>query len=180
MIIGERSKFAIEFELENEYRGTWLYGKFCYWIQNKRIGDYELVTSLRDVLFQMIYIVGDCSKRFHDELFELDVFDLYNRLNDALFGNGESEYEMASKEQSWARFNVAIPVDVFDQWKVFLVERQDISRFIIKDLNGVEVYEVLLKDSHFDKVIAEIYGELNKLYELEVENERLQTNLSPN
>lgn len=171
MIVGNCSKFAVEFELDKKYGGTWLYGKICYWIQNKRIGDYELGTSLRDVLFQMRSIIGDRANRFHQELFELDAVHLYERLNNALFGYEDSQYSKISIEETWARFNVTIPVDVFDECKIFLLESKELSRFIIKDVKAANVYEVLLKDSQFDRVMAEAYNELNRLYDLEVEND---------
>ena len=52
-VFGERSRFAIEFDLDDEHHGAWMYGRFCYWCDGLRVGDYELSTSLRDVLFQL-------------------------------------------------------------------------------------------------------------------------------
>ena len=89
MILGEKSRFAIEFELVKEYGGVWIYGKFCYWINNKRIGDYEIGTSLRDIIMQMTSIVKDNGNRSNAALFSVTKEEIYNRLNYALHGCNE-------------------------------------------------------------------------------------------
>ena len=53
MLFGDKKKFGIQVELDFQYGGEWLYGKFCYWINNEMIGDFDMGSSLRDVLFQM-------------------------------------------------------------------------------------------------------------------------------
>jgi hypothetical protein len=60
MIIGEKTSFAIEFELDENAGGAWLFGKFCYWVGGSMLGDYPLGASLRDILFLMTQVVGDC------------------------------------------------------------------------------------------------------------------------
>jgi hypothetical protein len=48
-LIGEKSKFAIQFEFSEEIN-VWLVGKICYWVEGKMLGNYSLILSLRDVL----------------------------------------------------------------------------------------------------------------------------------
>ena len=69
MDFGDRSKFAITVELDENYNGAWLFGKFCYWADGMMIGDYKSGTSLRDVLLQATNIHGDSGKRFCQDLF---------------------------------------------------------------------------------------------------------------
>src|SRR5215470_5140722 len=52
-VVGEPSRFAVEYDLNENYSGLWMFGRFCYWCGGERVGDYELGTSLRDVLFQL-------------------------------------------------------------------------------------------------------------------------------
>ncbi|EGO64879.1 immunity 42 family protein [Acetonema longum] len=173
MIIGKRPHFAVEFEVNKEYGGVWLFGKCCFWIKDQRIGDYELGTSLRDVLFQMRTIVLDNGKRIHNDLFALDTAELYRRLNGALYGcDGtaccDTNFETIAVEETWARFNVSLPVDIFDGWKIFLVESQEKARIIVKKIDKEGIYEAFLTPGEFDEVIAKAYGELDKLYEIEL------------
>lgn len=86
MDFGERNPFAIHLELNSDPGGAWLFGRFCYWIGGKQVGDYEQGTSLRDVFLNLKWIVHDCGNRRGDrlchwrpeELFELfDGWKLY-------------------------------------------------------------------------------------------------------
>lgn len=153
MIVGDRKRFAIEYELDNEYGGAWLFGKICYWVFDRCIGNYDLGTSLRDVLFQMTLIIKDSGKRMNDDLFALKANDLYRRLNEALYGTKaeSSKYDQLAIEQTWARFDVTMPVDVFDGCKIFLIENQEKSRLIIKQLNREGISEDILTKGEFDK-----------------------------
>ncbi|TGV31306.1 hypothetical protein EN829_033405 [Mesorhizobium sp. M00.F.Ca.ET.186.01.1.1] len=69
MIVGNQERFAVEFELDKDYGGVWLFGRFCYWIANEQIGEYEMGTSLRDVLFSLDTIKNDTGNRVSKALF---------------------------------------------------------------------------------------------------------------
>lgn len=90
MIFGNRSILAVEFELDQEYNGSWLFGKFFYWIRGRQIGDYELETSLRDVLLSLDTIIQDSGNRTQVELFGLSRSDLFTRLACGLFQKGNN------------------------------------------------------------------------------------------
>jgi hypothetical protein len=168
VVFGNCSEFAIEFELNDEYGGVWLFGKFCYWIKGMRIGDYELGTSLRDVLFQMKNIMRDKGDRSNKELYALDFQELFNRLNGAFYDYDISLFYKKSIEETWARFNVTIPVDIFDGWKVYLIEGFKKSRIIFKTADSEDIIEETLEPGSFDDVFIKVYDKLNKLYEDEL------------
>lgn len=164
MIVGNRSLFAVEFELDQEYGGIWLFGKICYWIRDRRIGDYELGTSLRDVLFSLDTLVQDNGNRTHIELFGLTRSDLFSRLDGALFGYETSQYDDVAVQETWARFNVVLPVDVFDGWKIYLVDNLEVSRMLFNNLNEVKIQEEEFGIGLFDEVIFRTHQELTILY----------------
>jgi hypothetical protein len=167
MIFGDRSKFAVQFQLDQNYGGEWLFGKFCYWINGQQVGDYNLGTSLRDVLFLLVSIVRDNGQRKSTELYALDKDEFYSRLNTALYGTEPSPYSNNALEETWARFNVTLHVDVFDSCKVFLVEKEDNARFVFKKSEEGHIHEAKCEPGEFDAVIHKTYTELNKLYESE-------------
>lgn len=171
MIIGNKKRFAIEFELDENYGGIWLFGRICYWIDGKCIGDYDLGTSLRDVLFLMKNIVRDNGTRGHNNLFDLDANKLYNVLNNALYGCEESEYEKISTEENWVRFDICIRVDVFDECKIYLIEKNDKAKLIIKKEDENRISDYVLLRGEFDKVIIDTYKNLDALYESELKRE---------
>ena len=174
MIIGDQSRFAIEFQLNKEYGGVWLFGKICFWIEGRRVGDFDLGTSLRDVFFQMRSIVQDNGNRNHEGLFALSKNELYNQLNAAVYGSEINESYQLDLEETWARFDVKIPVDIFDQWKIFLVEDTSLesARLVVAKLDVNEVFETFLDQSEVDKVLLNAYDELNKLYEFELKKNK--------
>src|SRR5690242_5046175 len=53
MIIGNPSRFAIEFELKPQYGGVWMWGHLRYWCGGTEVGDFRIDTSLRDALFEL-------------------------------------------------------------------------------------------------------------------------------
>jgi len=177
-IFGEKSLFAICFELDQYYGGSWLFGKFCYWIDGVQVGKYELGTSLRDVLFTLTSVVKDNSHRQHSSLFKLPTDELFNRLSIALYGEDTQGYEEISTKEMWARFDVLPRVDVFDNWKVFMVDSSEKSRLLYKYLEHVEETEIEkgVSEFHlplgvFDRVIHSAHTALNNIYEEEIRKE---------
>lgn len=159
MIFGNPSKFAVEFELDENYCGRWMYGKFCYWIYNMRIGKYDEGESLRDVLASMPWLIWDNGNRQHPELFAMGTIDLYKKIDNALYGEGDTE------DETWARFEIKILVGIFDEWKIYLVENDEKTRIITENLGRIREYELHPKE--FDDAIRAAYDMLNEIYDRE-------------
>ena len=83
---GDVAIFAASYELNQTYGCAWLFGKFCYWIGGESIGDYELGTSLRDVLIVLRAVVRDNGNRENHSLFKLTSEELFRRLDSVLYG----------------------------------------------------------------------------------------------
>jgi hypothetical protein len=164
--IGHRDSFAVEFALNENHGGKWLFGKFCYWIGGVQVGNYDSGTSLQDVFLQMRYVVADCAKRNGGPLCTLEPAEVFSKLDASLYG--VSDYQVEEEFQSIespAWFNITIPVDVFDGWKVYLIECDRNALFLFKRLeeNRVQTFSVAI--GVFDRVIREIYESLEQLYE---------------
>lgn len=164
---GDISQFAVSYELDDKYGGTWMFGKFCYWLQNNQLGDYDLGTSLRDVLTSLSTVVGDNGKRKDATLFALPTEELYNRLDSALY-QGDSDYELTAQDECWARFQIHLPVDIFDDWKIYLIDSPSVARVIYKHCDGNPI-EVKIPHGMFDAEVTRAFNELFKLYEIEAE-----------
>lgn len=167
MEFGNRLAFGITIGLDDDYGGPWLFGKICYWANGIQIGDYDLGTSLRDVLLQMKWIVNDCGKRHNAELFTLDTDTLCEKLTKALTGRGDEITQEGATRDTWARFDVRIPVDVFDRWRVFLVDGSEMSRMVICDASD-NIWECELPVGEFDRVFLTCYQTLDIAYEEEL------------
>lgn len=164
MLFGNKEKFGIQIELDAQYGGAWLYGRICYWINNKMIGDWDMGTSLRDVLFQMKFASNTPIKRHGDNLCTLSNKDCFLYLDNGLYGSVKNENV---SEELW-KFDVSIHVDVFDSWKVYLLDCCDKSKVLYKNINTEEFSSFELELNYFNDVAAEAFKYLNTLYENEI------------
>lgn len=171
MDFGDRKSFAVELDLDENYGGVWLYGRFSYWINGEQVGDYNLGTSLRDVLFQMKWILFDCGGRDGGILCNYSSQKVFSWLDETLYGSTESDIDSEIElPETPARFDINIPVDVFDEWKIYLLECHDKATIIFKKTSDVEIKVAYIALGVFDSVIKEVYDYLNELYSKEVSN----------
>lgn len=162
-LIGEQKKFAVQYEVSQVYE-NFIYGKFCYLINNMQIGEYEEGVTISDLLWGIQDIVKDNGNRVHNELFELDVDQLFYRLNSTLFGEGNDKYNEVAESEVWARFNIGLNIDIFRGYKIFMVESNYEARIVLSDKNGV-INQYYTDKGVVDTVFAELYNELNEVYE---------------
>jgi len=163
---GDVATFAASYELDENYGGSWLFGKFCYWIGGELVGDYQLGTSLRDVVTALRTVVRDNGNRENPSLFKLTAEELYRRLDSALYKEN-SKYESLAQEECWARFQIHLPVDIFDFWKVYLVDSPPVARIVYSFSEG-SVVEVNLPAGIFDQAITDVFNALFDVYEAEI------------
>lgn len=170
MIVGNKGLFAIEFELDDNYGGSWLFGKFCYWVRGVQIGNFALGTSLRDVLFQMKYVVGDCGNRNDINLCAHKPQELFDYLNTILYGDVDTVPPASIPSiEAPARFDIKMQVDVFDHLKIFLIDCSNSSRLLLTNSTDSQVQEFFLPIGEFDNVVKNVYAELNRLYDSEID-----------
>lgn len=101
-LLGNKENFAIEYEIESTYK-QFMYGKICYWIQEKQIGKYDDGETLSDVLLFIPSIVRDNENRKHERFFELEMDKVIYLLSGAAFLEGNIEIEKKANEEQWAR-----------------------------------------------------------------------------
>jgi len=164
MLIGQKNSFAIQYELDDDHGKEWLFGKVCYWINGAQIGSYDLGTSLRDVLFQMKYIISDCGNRKGESLCFLNHGDIFLFLDRSIYGNCD-EYVGNLTVDTPHRYDIRIPVDVFDNWKLYLLDCVSNAILLYKHNDCSEVRVSYIELMLFDSVIKKFYTELSQLYE---------------
>jgi hypothetical protein len=163
MLIGNKQTFAVEYELNNDYGGEWMYGKICYWIENQEIGNYQLGTSLRDVLFGLKYILYDSGNRTDTHLCQTLPEDVFYQINVLIYRVEEDNFNHSLEAP--ARFEVSINVDVFDGWKIFLIDCIDFSIILFKSINDEKVKYSRLQKGEFDDAICKLSDDLERIYE---------------
>ncbi|WP_237561535.1 Imm42 family immunity protein [Frateuria defendens] len=165
MIFGDKSRFAISIDLDNDSGGQWLFGRFCYWISGAVVGDYDSGTSLRDVLFQMKYIAGDRGGRFCPALLELSADHALHVISDAINEGSGDFYNYVKNDFLPARLDVRIPVDIFDSWRIFLIDGCGGSRLLYGMIYSSGANALDLRYGEFDTIFGEAYSYLNMIYD---------------
>jgi hypothetical protein len=154
MVVGDKARFAIEFELDDPPEGVWMIGLICYWICGQRVGDYDHVTSLRDAL-RLERMLGDRNNRENARLFSVEKAHLCSILADSLFGDADPGPEIMRRamDERWARHVITPELDVFSGWQVFLIESQDQGRCVYRNLIVGSHFECYLHAGEFDEVL---------------------------
>lgn len=146
----------MEFELNSEAGGEWMFGKFCYWANNEMLGYYDIGTSLRDVLFQIQYVIKCCGNRYFTDC-SISATELFNYMNKCIYGDGGA-YDECKLVEVPARFEITFPIDIFDCGvKAFLFDcLHDSSRIIYSIGNGA-IKELKVGRGEFDSAIIKFY-----------------------
>ena len=163
MLHGDKTRFAIEFELNEQPGGSWMFGRFCYWIGGEQVGDFDEGTSLRDVLFSMRYIIADAGKRTAPSLARCDKKVIFRVIQDSLNESGNDITRLIPDELMPACFDVCPHVDIFNAWHIYLVDTQNLSKVVYSADGGNNVETVELARGEFDTIASTAYRELDIL-----------------
>jgi hypothetical protein len=166
-LIGKTSRFAVGYELDANYGGEWMYGKFCFFCNEQEIGDYEVGTSLRDVLFQLDEVTK-FKRRANQRFNAMTAKEVFEMVDAGLSGELKVLAPGLVEEEQWRNLCLFPAVDVFDGWKGFLLRGEEIERLIFSVAPYEEVKEAKLNCGEFDGVIECVRKELNEIYEREI------------
>ncbi|NKK03852.1 hypothetical protein GFL63_34845 [Rhizobium leguminosarum bv. viciae] len=165
MEFGDRARFAITVELNENHGGLWMYGRFCYWIAGESIGNCDVITSLRDILFRMRYLHSDRGQRACPELMKLSTEKMFSVISTDIRNDDDEIYNYISGEFAFARFDVGIHVDVLDKYEIYLVENGDISKILYFNMERKELKYFPLDVGEFDRVALDAYDYLDRMYD---------------
>ena len=93
---------------------------------------------------------------------------IFSLISDVLNETSNEIYLYIHKDFMPARFDVRIPVDVFDYWRVFMVDGCNKTKFLYKKPESQIINEVFLPVGEFDQVFNQAYTYLDNLYEEQI------------
>lgn len=167
-IIGHKSSFGIEYELENEDADAALYGRACFWIEGKRVGNYDLVTPLSDIAHSTIWIINDGGNREDLALCGLTPQEFYNLIYNEIYGDNET-FDKSLIPETPARFDVTIRTPSFAGWLFFLLDCDLQSRLVYRNVASPgHIFYVQLPYGEFDKVIKTFHDCIEEEYNLNI------------
>ncbi len=105
-------------------------GRACYWVAGKRVGDFNIIDSLRDVLFcwERMSFNRD---RSNEELSRLNTEDLINTLYRSLYNSGHADQEAYHRrgiDGAWAGHDINPGTAAFSGWIILVVESPSSAR----------------------------------------------------
>jgi hypothetical protein len=142
IIVGDKSRFAIEYELDPEPAGEWLNGSIKLWLGGRAVGEAPPteLRSLRDYLFMFEYIVSGEGRRSNVALFVEPFERAVRLLDDSLFTGDDHELEQRATEEQWGLLLLELG---FPSGHVYAVESGDEVRLLVSE-RGVASGEIRL------------------------------------
>jgi hypothetical protein len=166
-IFGHRSTFAIEYSLACDHGGVWMFGNARYWCGGREIGNFSEQTSLRDLLFLLEEMRRDIGKRQNPRFWNMPATDMFRLVDAGLFGKCDIAPVNLSMDEQWARHNITPSVDVFDDWKVFVVESDTGARAVFSKSPYTGVESVEMNAGEVDAALESTVMALGEIYEQE-------------
>jgi hypothetical protein len=169
-LYGDKNRFAIEWNLASNHGGGWLFGNICFWIGGELVGDYSTCESLSELIPELKYPVGDCGNRRSQRFCQMPADDAFKLIYRAFFDMDFVTPEELELE-SWARFDVSLGTDSFDDWKLYLFDCASYSRLLIGRRSDAGFFEFLreqqLEVGEYDAAIRALQIELMALWDRE-------------
>ncbi|HKQ70888.1 MAG TPA: Imm42 family immunity protein [Polyangiaceae bacterium] len=166
MIVGDKERFGIEFELDaaklaNPKLTEWEYGRIRWWCGGEEVGRYEADTTLRDVSVEAARFLANEGKRRDEGLMGASSEEIVRILVEALYeDHGQSDEQVEADDERYQRFVVKPQVDVFDPWDIFLIEGEKNARLIWRQVKDAGVHERELASGEFDAVLRRFLAAL--------------------
>jgi hypothetical protein len=161
MLVGDRDRFAIEYELDPLHSGDaelghWMFGRIRWWCGGDTVGRYEPNTAIRDVAAAAERILLRDAARYSPELMVLPAREVAHIIAEALFAdNDRSDEQIAADGAHYWPFFVSPRTEVFDPWDIFVVEDESRARLIWNLVGRPEVNECGLRPGEFSGVLHE-------------------------
>ena len=161
MMVGDKERFGIEFELDvaklaDPKLAEWKYGRIRWWCGGEAVGRCEADTTLRDVAVEAARFRNNEGKRRDVGLMSASGEDVVLTIVAALYQDrGQTDEQVEADDRRYRRFVVKPLVDVFDPWDIFLIESENVARLIWCRVNDARVCERELAAGEFDAVLKE-------------------------
>ncbi|MFI1919272.1 Imm42 family immunity protein [Nocardia sp. NPDC020380] len=158
MLIGDRARFAIEFECDPVARGgepgPWMFGRIRWWCGGMAVGRYESCSAIDEIAVTVRRLLASEAARHSPELMAAPAADVARIVTDALFSDSDrSDEQIAADGARYWPFFVSPRSENFDPWDVFVVEGAAGARLIWGTAGQPEVDECALRRGEFAWVL---------------------------
>jgi hypothetical protein len=166
MVIGDPARFALRYS-DKATDDFWALGHLCFIAAGHELGDYDRGASLNAAVAAIKDQLRYAGRRGEPTLYELAAEDVFSVIDAELYGEGGPRRGCAAVSDPW-RFDAAhMGLDVFDQWKIYVVEGAADARLVWKQRVGTAytaVREVRLSPGEFDAVLGRAVASIEAAY----------------
>jgi hypothetical protein len=187
-IIGDKSRFAVEYLFDDDVGGTWMFGDICFWCAGARVGNFGIGTSLRDVMFLLDSLKMYSNQRTNRRFNGWPARDFLKVVAWGLLEFGPESREDAfgidrhvPEEEEWYRHLILPQVDILENWSILLHEDGQDALLVAARHSWDEVLDVpLYTDMHevrlavgeADQILSQLSEELYSVYNLQLKSGR--------
>lgn len=159
MMFGSHSMFAIECDITHIVSDRWIYGHFCFWIDDLAIGDWDDEADIYGIYSWMKYFIVQEKNRFEPTLETSSSEELWHILyNSVMIDNEEGEDILPIFENIRGRFHIAhLGMSAFNNIGMILFESPIEQRILWRHIQG-PLYERRLPPyelQHIGKIFCE-------------------------
>jgi len=168
VLVGDKRRFAVEFKLDPQKLADaelkeWLFGRICFWCGAERVGSFDEEATIRDVALEAERFLRHAGKREDKVLMAAPRTMVIGTIVSALYvDSGQSDERVREDWERFSRFVVSPEVDVFDAWRLLLVEGGGGGRLIWAKKSETEAKECLLQQGEFDSVLEQFLSALRR------------------
>lgn len=158
MLIGDRARFAIEFECDPVASDAepvpWMFGRIRWWCGGMTLGRYEPCTAIDEIAVTVRRLLGSEAGRYDPELMAAPAGDVARIVTEALFSDSDrSDEQIAADGERYWPFFVSPRTEHFDPWDIFVVEDDAGARLIWGPAGRPNVSECGLRRGEFAGVL---------------------------
>ncbi len=156
MVFGDKSKFAIEIDVQIIADERWIYGPFILWVQNHAIGDFEDPSvDLKGCFGWLKDFVLKPENRIDPYLYKLDKENLYSKKREAM----DKDYGFlidTRYKNAYYLFDISyIGMSSFNNVTMMLIENEEGSARFVWQQDDNPVQEAFSNMSEINRVIME-------------------------
>ena len=158
VMIGDPSRFAIEYELDAAHMkdpeaAFWQFGCVRYWIGRESVGQLETAT-LCTLVAESKSIASGRGKRVDRSLCAMGADEVARFITRVLYEDyGQSDVEIAADSRQYSEFEVSPGIDVFVPWRIILIDCDDAARVIWYRKREGPVREFQLRLGEYEDVV---------------------------
>ena len=166
MIVGDRSRFAIEAEPDSFVEG-WILGHFRFWIDGKDVGDWDDAADLKGCLWWLKDFQRNPWDRFDASLVGLDPCHIFRLLYDTVMApGGIANPEEQPVPNAYPRFHLShLGMSSFEQFDLLLVKDEaGRERLLWRKADSAVIHEFTFEPNEMEVVAGQFCDQFEKLY----------------